>query len=313
MIKLFQHLWSQRDDSQKWLEDIQIDGRKLDFYAPYENEVDIYHFKIGDILRDTYTNQDYRAVDKIKKKSRWGEERDVFILKSLKTADQFGLEHSPEGFGGLRYHKKYRLLFTQEDWVGYLPLQDLFRPTTRANKEESVLPTQPGVLLFYTEQYQLQYMEKTRNIKETVYNYLASDDETFVHPIRHLFHFLCYVKRKEDEERSALYYFLNRQLKPKWDRKSLANNRPEMGTLPEIDRYKQILRFSLTIEDLRQYLQRKCLEQPIHLDEVKEIADFVESMEKEGQIEEVIEQVLEICMKQYQKEKSKNSPIMSES
>ena len=307
MIKLIRHLWEQKEDGRNWLKDIGIDGRKLDFYAPYEEEEDIYHFKVGDILRDTYNDQDYRAVDKIKKKSRWGEERDVFILKSLKTDDQFGLEHSSEGFGGLRYHKKFRLLFSQDDWVGYLSLPELLNPTARANKDESVLPAIPGILFFYDQQYHLQYMEKTRNIKESVYNYLASEDKTAVHSIRHLFHFLCYIKREESEERSALYYFLRHRLKPKWDPKSLVTHQSEIGAIPEIDRYKQILRFSLTVEDLIQYLKERQSESSIDLKELKEMAQYIALMEEEGRVEELIEQVLKICLEKYQKSKCKDT------
>lgn len=308
MIKLIRHLWEPKEDGQNWLKDLGIDGKKLDFYAPYEDEEDIYHFKIGDILRDTYTDQDYRAVEKIKKKSRWGEERDVFILKSLKTDDQFGLEHSSEGFGGLRYHKKYRLLFSQEDWVGYVPLKELLNPITRANKEESVLPATPGILFFYDQEHQLQYMEKTRDIKESVYTCLASDDKTAVHSIRHLFHFLCYVKREDREERSALYYYFRNRLKPRWDQKSVTTQQSELGPIPGMDRYQQILRFSLTVEDLLQYLHKRQLEASIEREEIEEMVQFMASMEKKH-MEELIEQVLAICLNNYQKRKCKDSVV----
>lgn len=309
MIKYIRNLWDQNEDGQNWLKDIGIDGRKLDFYAPYEEEEDIYQFKIGDILRDTYTDHDYRAVAKIKKKSRWGEERDVFILKSLKTDDQFGLEHSVEGFGGLRYHKKYRLLFSPEDWAGYLPLSELLNPTARAKKDESILPAEPGLLFFYDQQYQLQYLEKTRNIKEAVYNYLASDEETAVHSIRHLFHFLCYIKRKESEERSALYYFFRRRLNPKWDQKSLIARQSELGAIPGLDRYKQILRFSLTVEDLLQHLQQNQSESSLDTKELKEIAQYITSWEEKGRMEELVELVLQHCLEEYHKRKCNDSAV----
>lgn len=302
MIKLIRHLWSHKEGDRNWLDDMAIDEKILEFYAPYENESDIYSFKIGDVLRDTYTNQDYRAVDKIKKKSRWGEERDVFILKSLKSSDQFGLEHSPEGFGGLRYHKKYQILISPEDWVGYLPLQELFRPIVRAHKEEIVLPPQPGILFFYNQDYQLQYMEKTRNLKETASNYFVHDEETPVQAIRHLFHFLCYIKKGEDDERSALYYFLRNKLEPKWDQNTLVRHGSKWDGLPEFDRYKQIFRFSLTVEDLIKYFERKKLEQSVDLEEIREIARYIESLKDPQQIEEIMDQVIEGCLKQYHKE-----------
>lgn len=81
--------------------------------------------------------------------------------------------------------------------------------------------------------------------------------------------------------------------------------------MPEIDRYRQILRFSLTVEDLVQYLQREQPEEPIPLDKVREIADFMESLEKEEQIEDIIEQVLKTCITKYQNKKQKNLSMMT--
>ena len=78
-----------------------------------------------------------------------------------------------------------------------------------------------GFSFFMIKSINCSIWKRRGNIKESVYTCLASDDKTAVHSIRHLFHFLCYVKREEREERSALYYYFRNRLKPRWDQKSV--------------------------------------------------------------------------------------------